>query len=419
VRIDVPVPEDLEELEESIEWSLPERVSFLSNTGGAWKAPLKNACEQAGIDMPEDAVCTSLLERRLQRDYEVEPSPEIRRIEGMEYSDHRWFQCGNLFLVVVGKSKDLVPEAEAEVFLRSLEDAVCSWNPHWLACLMAHSRRHVEAGAFRDDVLVPEEALQNGLLSYIGDLRSDPPERDRRATEIAKHLLSRRSADAARVLGRQLRERAASHHREGPTEQDVLHLNAFLCSESFGHHHLHIGTIFVHRTAEPQYWVCVTPGCDMVPRQPDEGLNPWAAELDPFRPVVALRLKLLTGVSDIRKKALQFAHQARHLFFWDQAQKADQPLVAACFQETADPNPRLEQLFAIDRARVQEDGSIRLYRLVAKKNGAGEGYPPVLELIDCEPVAQLRAPYAERVVQVVGGHVSRIGVDFVRFKTPK
>ena len=127
---------------------------------------------------------------------------------------------------------------------------------------------------------------------------------------------------------------------------------------------------------------------------------------------------ILTGVSD-RNKALANAHRARHLFFWDRIASGGQPFVASCFRETDDPNPWLEQLLAVDRARVREDGSVRLYRCVSLRNETGEAAPPKLELIECEPVTQLRAPYAERVVHVVGGHVSRIGVDFVPFKAPK
>lgn len=417
VGADVQLPEDIENIESTIPWSSEDIIAFLKNKED-WKNTVRVACEQAGLPLPEDSQSTALLERKLRRELGAQASAEIRPIDEISFSEHRWLQCGNLFLVVISKAKDSAPEAEAEAFLGRLKDAVRQWSPHWLACLMAHSRRQVEAGAFRDDVLVPDEPLK-GLLEYISDPQSDPPERERRAREVATHLLSRRSDEAAKALGKQLQERAASQPHEELTERDALHLNAFLCTKPFNHHHLHMGTIFALRTNEPpEYWVCVTPACDMVPRQPDEGLNPWATELDPFRPIVALRLKLLTG-SDIRKKALPAAHRSRHLFFLDQARKGEQPVVAASFRETADPNPWIEQLLAADRARVQKDGSVQLYRLVAKKSETDQADAPTLELINCEPVAQLRAPYAERVVQVVGGHVSRIGVDFVPFKAPK
>lgn len=419
VRTDAPLPEALEDIESTIPWSSNDIIAFLKNQDD-WKETLRAACEQADLPFPEDSQCTVLLERRLRRDSGVQPSVEIRPIDEINLSRHRWLQCGNLFVVVISKVKDLAPETEAEAFLRGLEDAVRQWDPHWLACLMAHSRRRVEAGAFRDDVLLPDDSLQNGLLGYISDPASDPLEQARRATEIGTYLLSHRSADAAKTLGIQLHHRATSHRSERLTEADLLHLNAFLCSESFGHHHLHVGTIFVHRSDEPRYWVCVTPACDMVPRDPDEGLNPWAAELDTFKPIVALRLKHLSQGSEKWKKALKEAHRGRHLFFWDRTADDERPLVTASFRDTSDPNPWLEQLFAGERARVQEGGFVQLYRCVASKSDAGEIVgPPKLEPITCEPVAQLRAPYAERVVHVVGGHVSRIGVDFVPFKTSR
>jgi hypothetical protein len=413
---DTLLPADLEDIEDSIEWTLEEHVTFLSNAGD-WKASLRAACENAGVDLPDDASCIALIERKLRRDHGVAQSPEIRWIDKIGYKDNRWFQCGNLFLVVVGKSAEKDPASEAAELLACLEDAVRQWNPTWLACLMAHSRRLVDVGAFRDDVLLPDDALQNGLWGYISDPTSDPPERMRRATEVGKHLLSRRSADAAKALGKHLHDKAEGFHRnESSAELELLHLNTFLCSESFSHHHLHVGTIFVYHSDKTQYWVCVTPACDLVPRKPNEGLNPWAAELHTFKPITALRLKRLLQPAE-KKRALKEAHRGRYLFFWDPSESSEQPLVTASFRDTADPNPWLEQLLARDQAQMREDGSVELYRYFAPKDEAGLIVgPPELRPIVCKPVAQLRAPYAERIVQVVGGHISRIGVDFVSLK---
>ncbi len=415
VGIDTQLSEGLEDLDSAIPWSLNDIIAFLQDEDD-WRETLRAACEQEDLPFPEERQCTALLERKLRRDSGVQPTGEICPIDQIGSGEHRWLQCGNLFVAVISKAKDLDPEVEAGAFFDGLEKAVRQWNPHWLACLMAHSRRHVEAGAFRDDVLVLDENLQKGLLGHVSGT-VDPPEQARRATEIATHLLSQRSADAAKSLGQHLLARATADQRKPLEQLDLLHLNAFLCSERFSHHHLHVGTIFVLRTDDPQYWVCVTPACDMVPRQPQEETNPWAFELDKFKPMMALRLRPLPQGSGKWNKALKDAHMGRSLFFWDRTADGDQPLVAACFKDTADPNPWLEQMLAIDRATVQGDGSVQLYRLVVKKDEGGQTDAPELELINCEPVAQIRAPYAERVVQVVGGHVSRIGVDFVPFRT--
>ncbi len=414
VMCNVPLTEVLEDLEESIEWSSQDLIAFFSSKTD-WRAFLDSACERAGLNHLEDSECITLLERKLRRDFGVEPSEEIRQIDRIGYGDYRWLQCGNLFLVIVSKPSEQDASTEAATFLGGLEGAVRQWAPPWLACLVAASRQRVELGAFRDDLLLPDETLQKGLLGYISDPTSDLAERSRRATEIATYILSQRSVDAASALGENLLVKATSSSREQLTKNDFLQLNAYLCSDRFTHYHLRVGTIFVQRGASPVYWVCVTPACDMVPRMPDEKINPWAAELYPLRPVGAIRLKILADQPDL-KKALKNAHLARHLFFWDRTVNSEQPLIASCFQDTADPNPRLEQLIAADRALMQGDGFVELYRCVRQKEGPNKE-TPMLELIRCEPVAQLRAPYAERVVHVVGGHVSRIGVDFVPLKT--
>jgi hypothetical protein len=404
---------ELEELEERIDWSFREFIAFLSG-GNDWKGSLRAATERAGIPLPEDAKCIALIERRLRRDSGAEPVQVIQRIERIGHEDNRWLQCGNLFLVVAGKPSDQEPGEEAAAFLRKLEEAVRQWAPPWLACLVAASRRHVEFGSFRDDALLPEEFLQEGLLGYIGG-SSDESERSRRATEIATHILSRRSHSASELLGERLHGKALSTERPALGESALLHLNAFLCSEPFSHHHLRVGSIFAYSGTMPQYWACVTPACDMSPREPNADTNPWAAELDPSRPFLALRLKMLLAEREIRK-ALKGAEQGRHLFFWDRTRNTERPLVAACFNETtADPNPQVEQMIAADRARISEGGRLSLHRCIQQASETGDARP-ALEPIVCHPIAQLRAPYAERVVHIVGGHLSRIGVNFVKFR---
>lgn len=404
--LDVEISEDLENLEDLIEWSASDLISFLSDKSN-WKGSIKAACEREGLTFPGDLDCVTLVERRLRSAYGTRPS-EIRSIQEIGYGERLWLQCENLFLVVVSKPTEQEPSLEATTLIGGLEEAVRQWAPSWLACLVAGSRRHVEIGAFRDDALLPESALQAGLLGHICGT-DEEPERLRRATEIATHLLSRRFEGAAESLGRQLLVKATTSGSQ-LDRMALLHLNAFLCSEPFTRHHLLVGTIFAEQGQEPQYWICVTPACDMVPRTPIQTLNPWAAQLDPYRPALALRLSTITGESKINK-ALKEAEQGRHLFFWDRRENANRLVVAACFQTTSDPNPQLEQMFAGDRARVSGDGRVTLYRCVQ-----GDANSLALTPIECVAVAQLRAPYSERIVHIVGGHLSRIGVAFVRLR---
>lgn len=63
-------------------------------------------------------------------------------------------------------------------------------------------------------------------------------------------------------------------------------------------------------------------------------------------------------------------------------------------------------MFAFDLAEVKED-RIRVKLVEANTEGDPEFTPKTLRV-----VGQLREPYAARLLQAVGQHGSRIGIDF-------
>jgi len=394
---------DFEELR--IEWSISDLVSFFEGRRG-WVPTYMAAAKKAGLQADLE-VGAALLERELAKAFGAEATEEPQIIDKIRVAENRrWFQCGNLFLTVLSKPEEHDPETEADLLLGGLEEAVRDWAPEWLACLIALSRRAVEVGSFRDDALLPEPALQAGLLRYVHDGDGDE-ERARRAREIAAHLLSRRFQVAVGDMSGLLLARAKGYEEQadlGKRNAELLFLNAFLCSEAFTRHHLRVGSIF-RREDSDDYWVCVTPACDMVPRTRSRDIDPWAFELDPARPMLALRLSVRRGA----ERALKFAEQGRYLFFRDQSTGGNEIVVAAAFNTaTGDPNPQLEQMFAADRALVHE-GRVVLQRCIREE----ESNVVALQAISCVVASQLRAPYAERLAHVVGGHLSRIGVNFL------
>ena len=69
---------------------------------------------------------------------------------------------------------------------------------------------------------------------------------------------------------------------------DLFHeLNKFLATDS-PRSHAGLGTVFmVGEGEQAEYWICVTPACDMVPRQPST--DRWEGKIDPLRAVVCMR----------------------------------------------------------------------------------------------------------------------------------
>lgn len=396
---------EVADLEGEIAWSDAALRAYMSG-GDSWVADFAASCSSQSPALDHRAHFDSgrsLVEKHLKSAFQGPPTAQPRRIESIGSTGTAiWLQCGNLFVAIVRKPSDEGEQHEADTLLGGLEAAVEAWAPPWLACLVALSRREITDGAFRDDLILPNNHLQNGLLHYVST-DNDAEEKARRSRQVAADLLRRRFHAACNHLGTQVLNHAST--AEKPDQLALLHVNAFLCAERHERHHLRVGTVYRSEDST-RYWACVTPACDMVPRQRNEKLDPWGASLGQNRAMTAVRL---TKVADDKiSKALKEAHRGRYLFFEDFSVNTGIPLVFSGFTlSTDDPNPHVEQMFARNLARKDENGKVDV-ELLVEEDGVIKS-----RQLTCVVVCQLRAPYAERLTHIVGGHVSRIGVDFI------
>ena len=173
----------------------------------------------------------------------------------------------------------------------------------------------IARGGFRvaADALANRE-LHAGLLYFANE--GDPNERADRVKEFyrrllsafAEHILDEVAEFGSKVLSSPP-EAAATEGvaplvtwaiqatRVNVAEVDLFHeLNKFLATES-PRSHACLGTVFMTGEGEQaEYWICTTPACDMVPRQPS--LDRWEGKLDPLRPIVCVRGVRLRGIED-------------------------------------------------------------------------------------------------------------------------
>lgn len=401
--------DDVADMEGQIEWTTEALRAQLNGKDG-WRRQFVAACKAQSVEpnnLTEDG--RALIERAVKATYHAPVIDQIRPIEAIELEgDRRWFQCGNLFVAVVGKPATPDPAIEADTLFNGLTNSIQAWNPSWLACLIALSRKDGNQGAFRDDLLLPNKHLQDGLVRYMASA-DDDEEKLRRSRYVASDLLRRRFDDATAAMGAALLKSLPETVTGALDTNALLHLNAFLCSQRHDRHHLRTGTVFrtedgAHPEDGAHYWVCVTPACDMVPRPRKATVDPWGASLGEARALMAVRLDLNVN----NQTAVTGAVDGRYIFFDDHSEFPPAPRAAVVFNlSTNDPNPKVEQMFAKNLARV-EGGKVVMQRIAADEAG-------VLSLHEqpCVVVSQLRAPYAERLTHIVGGHVSRIGVDFL------
>jgi hypothetical protein len=234
----------------------------------------------------------------------------------------------------------------------------------------------------------------------------------------------------------------------------MFRLNHFLSTEKFRRAHLTTGTVFYHR-AKDEYFVVASPACDLVAGQ-GKPMQLWASAISPTLPIVAIRLHPSASMD----KALNVASQADHIFLeiGDEAR-------AFKVSSGVGHQPSYEMIFAHNEGRVRtEDGRIvfdgaRLVVGISERTGAEPGTDPgsaaqqvenpegtvadlpageqqdrglnemrapetlkqsdtaqinpILKYDTFEIVEQLRGVYATHLLQLIGQHLSRVGLDFV------
>gem|GEM_PF-4091150 len=195
------------------------------------------------------------------------------------------------------------------------------------------------------------------------------------------------------------------------SKEDVFfRLNSFFSTESFYRTHVTTGTIVKCRVSG-DYLVLASPACDMTKRIPSSS-QIWSRSIHPLRSVICLRVESCQKFT----KPLNDASAGKFIFIEGPGEK----LVFSLLQQDS---PSYEIIMLRDAGEVKVEGELRTFsarRLMANKgdeNGGGDVFVNnnMRDFTDCEfeVVGQLRTANANRVVQMVTQHLSRIGLDFM------
>jgi len=337
-----------------------------------------------------------------------------------------WIQFKNVFVAFVSKLD------ESTDLIDALENALLAWNPGVVRIILSYARSRMQQRGFTYEQVTAGAADQQiGLLYHA--LESEEPDETVRLRDMLRRLFDsvrRELASDSATFGaeiihdrmsstpvppnstadekkRYFIERAREMTRESDSqpvgdEQVIASLNAFLCSRDFDASHLWAGTVFLDESSK-NWWVCVAPTCEIVPRTPKSGT--WQRDLHPSLPMLALRLEVTKKMS----VALNEATQGKHIFV-----RGPNGVVALRVLDAIAGHPRPETLILQDEGRVDADQKFRAYAIV--KGAAGE---PALDARTFRVIAQLRSEYADRFLHQTGHHTSRIGVDFVSLGEPE
>lgn len=363
----------------------------------------------------EEAI-DALIERYLQEALGALPMASVVSIEcSAPGADFPWVHTGNVFIVFVKKTE----KRGDEVFL-ALESALKDWNPPPLVTSMAYARHLIADGGFQMDVkfLSENPALHTGWLLQ-SDRRGVRELVERALSEVMDGIVSKVASFSQSLIslpesqsnpGKSPLDRARELARVKAFISPVdvyLALNVFLCSEHFVGQNLTTGTIF--RSSDESgahYWICATPACDMVV-QPDlrKKQSRWADELQERKLRVMTVLRSVVVPPKDLTKCLGEVTKLKHVFFRD----ADLGIPQAIEVLTDVQYPSTEQMFAANLAAVGKGGRFTVFKIDGARNDRDE---LVLTTVEMVVVGQLRKPYAARLLQAIGHHGSRIGIDF-------
>jgi hypothetical protein len=350
-----------------------------------------------------------------------------------------WLQCHNLFLVIKQKD-DSKPENEDDPkgIIDAIDKALIDWKPNPFQIMISNIQNILECeGLATDSEYFGNENFQMGLAysmaSQISEVNSVDKVLDISVGKVLEDLLdflqhrTTKKVRQQQIVHKAFGSRGAKIENTENVEdlvKDIIGVpfpqskrneilfarNSFVSTREFAESHVTNGTIFRLSTEEGclEYWVCVYPSCDLVPRIPKEiednadgeENKDWREELYPYRPFTAVKLNPSEGLASIKK-----ATHARTIFL-----KCED---ACCFEALPPTDiPKLETMFGVKALEVFYEDGKTLFTALRIESNADES-KLIFNSCTFEIVGQLRPAYASRLLTKVSHHKARIGLDYI------
>lgn len=181
----------------------------------------------------------------------------------------------------------------------------------------------------------------------------------------------------------------------------LAYLNAFTCSLPVMENNLTTGTIL---KIDEEYWVCLSPACDIAPRVHNQWENRIGKNKLAFK---AVKLKDDIGYNT----ANQNVNTNNYIYIIEN----NEPKVFS-FIEKDGSNPNWDILYAANLGCFNEDNTLNINFLRLSEN-VSDGSDTTLVELKIETklaavIAELRYEYALNFLQKLGANQSRVGLGF-------
>lgn len=306
-----------------------------------------------------------------------------------------WLRTDRLFLTVVKKGND----SNGEI-IKKLTDALCDWNPSPNRLIVTKLRNEIEErGVSAENIALSDDNLQRFWLDSLLTAKFE----GERRLQILK-LIERNSenlvgqvredvfcfSEKLMVLIKDKNAKDFFDVKNYDENKGFLRHNAHVCSMRPQGYHIQTGHIL---EIENEYWVCLTPACDLVPGQSNEinGVVPFQA------------MRLFPNENN----KLGGAQSGMLVFFIGDDKKVSTFYSRKGGEKNA--NIRWERMFALDRGCYDKKScEIKIGQVCFPEKGE----IPTISRKTAKIVSQLRYEYALNLMNHLGQSATRVGLDF-------
>ena len=370
---------------------------------------LRNTLEERQIQIRKslDALGTWLVSRKARSQSKLFAPQSYGNVQFSTIADKVWIRADKIFVAVIGKQTQ-----PAEIIARLL-DALVHWNPSPHRLLMAKVRAELDMyGVGAEIAVLNRKFVQAGWMQQMLNANElERPWRIRHTTnQHWEQMIDVIQADVQRFakdLCETIKNSASTdeivkqHTGIDLSVADQLklvktHLNCYVCSKEVEGHHLTPGHILrLYGGEKLEYWLCLSPACDLVPGQSQRWGKDKSDGVMPFKAVL---------LEEIPANAALKAANGNEVIFVS----LDERIQAFRFC-TPGSNPRWEQMFALENGHVkQKTFEVQVERLKVVNGTLG------VKLATARVAAQLRYEYALNLLHRLGNSLSRVGLDFVK-----
>lgn len=359
-------------------------------------------CESAGWDRDHWTLVLKYALLKVEQGLRPKINQDSKKELQWSTGPTKWILSDSVFIAFSLKAED-------NNLLAELHKALNNWSPQPSRLFLAKLRAEIDEYG----VVAQGHALGNKFalaLWYYRLLEADEPARRWLAAEsVARHsdqllaaILPRVEDFASRLVAH---ERANSeslavvkyHFKvdlELPDRRKLAERehNAFVCSKKPEGWHLTTGHVFL---LGDEYWVCLSPACDMVPSQLSEANVLAFQERLPF---IAVKLEPVPDFRDIDD-----VQTNRYVFL-----RYENAVKSFRFTLKEESAPQWRTLFAERRGQFK-DGTFDL-DLSCAESGTRK---LIFKKIPAKVISQLRYEYALNLMQRLGVFMTRAGLDFV------